>query len=451
MMKLNETWNFELDDKVWQETVVKFFPNMTVHNLKNDYNYNLNQKSLEHSIFTPSQKMIKSQLAIYLESKSKIAFRKYNIEKVINEKQLKKYHVNGDQYNKLGLTGRWEVAFALHDLIQLWQKGKIPKEINTVLTIDENIFFQQVKSLSFKLIIEHLLNIFKIKSKWNFDLIVSSKMYNATDPKNNLVRLTYALLASVIVNPTHIILRPLVGYSFDQSWKMAAHSFNVLTYETDILKMKNVFQGAIFFEKAVHEFTQSIWEALQYLFKIENLNDRINFMHTLKDARQLLLEENLKKRIIKVVGVNDFLSSLTVPKSKSLHSHVAFLEKKRKVFSKKFASIFIKANFYYVGNQIDVSVKLNELYQVFALIGINVVWQSQSAILNDSDRPQASLYVISTKEDIPDTSKQILKKNDLLVIIDKDIVSLFYQNKIDRFTYTNNPFDFFHQLEGCSK
>lgn len=451
MINIDCKWNFEADEIAWKELIGKSFPDLSTFNLKNNFKYDLNQAWGSKTLFKENGKKNDICLALLSDSLKLSHVNNYNIKKIVTAKNLKSYPCNSDFYNQTGLDGKWEIVYALHDLVKLWQKGKIPKVLNVLTSVNEDMFYQQVKILSLQLVLGHLLNVFKVKSQIKLDLIISDKMYNTTDPKNNQVRLSYALLAAIMINPAKIILRPLIGFPGADSWKLAAHAFNILTLETDLLQNANAFQGAPFFENSVMHFSQSIWEGLQYIFKLEDDQKRKQFIINLANSRKAALEKKIEQRDIKIIGVNEFIAPAAKMAGKADNSYASCLEKKRISYIKKFHHLFKSVKFNLMGDQNKLNLKLNEIYQSFAILNVNVIWEKNNLETVKSNGKSSQVYIVSNTQQTESLIKSWKNTKKILLVFENDNIVICYKNNIQTILYDKNPFKFLDNLSEVVK
>ena len=308
-MEFKKDWNFENDHKLWLDIVRKSFSELTIQSSKQNFHYPFEQQwSNQTCLDEREENVTHPKLIIKNISLSDSVRKKLNIDKTISEKKAHKYHCNPFLHHARGMDGNWEVVFALYDFLNLCQTGKIKKTIEILSVVDHNFFYQQVKNLSLVIILKHILKAFHIRLPINVDIAVSDRMFTNTDPKNNLVRLTYALQAALLLRPRYILQSPLKGFSTEESWRLVSQAFNVLRFESDLLKTSNPYAGAVFFENAVVQFCHKVWEDLQSFLKLPNEKKRQGFYRDIvsnfmKDRKNKYLDKK-----IKVVGVNDFIS-----------------------------------------------------------------------------------------------------------------------------------------------
>jgi hypothetical protein len=444
MKKFKEDWNFESDNTLWLNAIKKTFADLRISTKKNNFQYVLNQTWGNSSLLSSMDLSTdKPQLGLLQSLASIATLKKFGVGKVFSKSDMGKYSCNMRFHHNAGLDGRWEVVFALFELVQKWRVGKIPKQISVLSVVDENMFYQQVKVLSTKIVLQKVLEIFKLKADIKFDICISEKLFKSTDPKNNLVRLNYAVMSALLLRPRWVIIPPVTGFTKADSWKLATQTFNVLTAETDLLSTENAFMGSPFFEGSVQAFSQEIWEGLQYLFKLPNEKAVATFYKKLAEERKSLLQNSYLKQEIKVVGVNDFISpSVLVGKDKNL-SEIHFLEKLRLELGGKLKKTFLNSTFCYFGEKEKLSKKLNDIYQLFAIINISAEWTSYSNV-------DHKVLVLVTESDIE--AEKILKSNSGTVLIfSKDKVYCKYKNKQIALSILSNPFTFWTDFVGVLK
>jgi hypothetical protein len=451
MKNFDDKWNFDADELAWENIVGQVFKDFSIQNVKHDFKYNLSQMWPKFSVLNDIKKEKKTLLAINYNGKIAKHSKALNIQNIIHSKKLKNYHCNGDVYNRLGHDGKWELALACHDLIKLWSKKKFPKTVKVLITIDNDIFFQCVKVLSLQVVLSNIFKVLKIKSNFKIDLIISDKMYTNVDPKSNLIRLSYALFASSLLAPSRIILRPLPGITGDDSWRLAANAFHIINLETDILNHDNIFQGTPYFENSVKSFSSNVWGELQKLCKMPDGKMKNDFIVNLAVLRLKDLDKRIEQREVKLVGVNDFVS----PAVNILNVHQAGygknIENNRMELTLKLVKCFKKINFTFLGEQNKLTQILNEVYQLFALININVNWKKIDSEISLLDNKVNRVVVVSKPEQVDQFMEQWKSTTAILIIFENANVHVKSKSKVHFIPFHKNPFQFLSNLAEAVK
>lgn len=438
MINLNNQWNFKEDNIKWRDIVEKTFPTFSTQNKKYAFDYPLSPDWDAKTIFLPKDKNKIQKLGFFGQHISSSQAKFFSIDKIFKATDFNKVHLNSYEYNKMGLDGRWEVSFALYDLVQLWKKNKLPKNISVLSSVDENIFYQVAKNLAYQKVLTHLLSILKLKSKVAFSLMVSDRMYNGTDCKNNLIRLSYAVFSSLIIKPDFFILTPVVGLNKDQQWKLACQAYNVMKLETDITHFESPYAGTVFFEKTVSSISQSMWEGLQYLLKLDSEKAVKAFFNKSIIDRKIELESLIEQRKIKVVGVNEFIS----PQAKIIKSNnvsdVKFFEIRRLKYISDFAKILKNVSFKFIGEKIKLSKKLNEVYQLFAMLNIMVDWKKEDVFQAKSIH-SCHVLVVGNIHEVEKLLTQWQKNTKPILIFSEENIFVIKNKKTSKLIYNSNP------------
>jgi len=203
-----------------------------------------------------------------------------------------------------------QVTYLIHSLINKEIKGNILIKIG----IGQNIFIEISKIISFKRLLNALLNKYETNKTVKIFILTEPTLLNKShlDNSNNLIRLTLETAAALISNVNYIHYNSYNLNGDDEfAISFSQNILKVLSYESNLDFFKNSYQGSYFIENIIEEMIISSFDRLKSLSE-KNENDVMEYFesscsHNYKENLEFI---NSRKKTL--IGVNKYPNVLDI-------------------------------------------------------------------------------------------------------------------------------------------
>lgn len=428
--------------KKWDEILAKSFPEKNISNKSHTFKYSIdkfhNQKRI--NFMNDRDDLPIPSLFICGKTTNKTLEAKYNYKLYKISKNNQYFFTFTDSSDSLASFEDQVVELVMKTILY---NEKVTKKhnIKILLPLGHSIFFELIKFLSLEQILNVTLKLIKSKITFEIDVIMDSSVLTPVDYKNNVTRLTYFFLGALLTRSNKIIVSSLPQYTEKDSSVLVSQVFHSLTRESDILKHRNSYNGALSIENSVYDFCEKIWNKIRK-------NDELQTAQKITKANKGTHNENLdgiERRLFakeqKIIGLNDFIVAsekcFNIRTSEPIKNIVRFRNNLNRIVFRDFK--FQKC--LYFGTAEKHNKKINELVQFFAIAGFESHWEKVNDDIFKKSNLKSFIILGDSENDVEISHLYALKPKCHIWYFSSNVLQVFFNAKIFRFE--NYVLDFY--------